>query len=120
MLRRQLWSFGKRRVEDRGIGPRDEQAGGIAFIIALNFAARRIWWGLGVPACPQRGLIQQRATIQVQNKDRCLGGSGIDFLQRRHSAFGKLKLAPAADYAHPLARRRASGLLLEHSQSVCE
>ena len=42
MFRRQLWTFRKRCVEDRGIGSRDKQAGRIALGVALNFAARRI------------------------------------------------------------------------------
>ena len=46
------------------------------------------------------------------------GRGGVDLLQRRHPAFGKLELAPATDHTHPLAGRRALRLFPEHPQSV--
>ena len=73
---------------------------------------------LRVAARAQRRLVQQRAAIQMQNEHRRIGRGGIDFIQRRHPALGELKLAPAADHAHPLSGRRALRLFLQHAQSV--
>src|ERR1051325_6228127 len=56
----------------------------------------------------------------MQNENRRVGSGGVDFLQRRHPAFGKLELAPAAHHADPLAGRRALRLVLEHTQAVGE
>jgi len=42
VFRRQLRAFGERRVKNGRVGPRDEQPGGIATAVALNFAAGRI------------------------------------------------------------------------------
>ena len=120
MLRRQLRSFGERGVKNRGVRTRDEQAGGIAAVVALDFAAGRIGRVLRVTAGAQRRLVQQRAAIQMQDENRRIRRGGVDFVQRRHPAFGELKLAPAADHAHPLAGRRALRLFLQHAQSVGE
>jgi hypothetical protein len=50
MLRRELRSLGQRRVEDHRIRPCNEQAGGIAILVALDFPAGRIGRVLGVTA----------------------------------------------------------------------
>ena len=120
MFRRQLRSFGKCRVENRRVRTRDEQPGRIASIVALNFSARGVGCVLRVTAGPQRRLVQQRAAIQMQNEDRRIGRSEVDFLQRRHPAFGELKFAPATHHTHPLTCWCAFGLLLEQSQSIRE
>src|SRR5712671_1737925 len=120
MFRWELRTFGERGVKNRRVGPRNEQAGRIAGMVALNFATGRIGRVLRVPARAQGGLIQQRATIQMENKDRSVRRDGIDLIERRHSSLGELKFAPAANYAHPLAGWRALRLFLEHSQSVRE
>ena len=56
----------------------------------------------------------------MQDENRRVRRGGVDFVERRHAAFGELKLAPTADHAHPLSRRRALRLFLQHSQSVGE
>src|SRR6058998_604778 len=66
VLRRELRPFGKRGVEDRRIRPRDEQAGGIAFTVALDFAAGWIRTVLCIAASSQGGPIEQRTAIQMQ------------------------------------------------------
>ena len=54
----------------------------------------------------------------MQHKDRRVGSGLVDFVQSRHAPFGELELRPAADYAHPLGRRRALCLLLQHMHGV--
>ena len=56
----------------------------------------------------------------MQDEDRRIRRGVVDFVQRRHPALGKLKFAPTANHAHPLARRRALCLLLQHAQRVGE
>ena len=43
MLRRELRPLGERRVKNRGVGTRDEQAGRVALGVLLDFATGRIW-----------------------------------------------------------------------------
>src|SRR5205085_8013756 len=74
----------------------------------------------GIAARAQRRFVQEAATIEVQDKYRRFGGDGVDFIQRRHPAFGELKLAPAPDDADPLSGRSALDLFLEHAQGVSE
>jgi hypothetical protein len=58
--------------------------------------------------------------VEVQDEDRRVGRGGVDLLQRRPAALGELELAPAADHADPLRRRRAFGLRPQHGQRVGE
>src|SRR5437763_1042326 len=58
MLGRKLWTFRERRVKNRGVRSRDEQSGGIALMVALDFTARRIGTVLRITARAQRCLIQ--------------------------------------------------------------
>ena len=52
----------------------------------------------------------------MQHKHRRVRRRVVDLLERRHPAFRKLEFRPPADNAHPLRRRRATGLLLEHGE----
>ena len=54
----------------------------------------------------------------MQHEYRGIWRRFIKLFQRRHTAFSELELAPAAHYAHPLRRRRAIGLIFEHSQRI--
>src|SRR5438094_7040914 len=54
----------------------------------------------------------------MQDENRRVRRGGVNFFQGRHAALSELKLAPAADYAHPLTRRRALCLVFQHPQSV--
>src|SRR5439155_24269966 len=120
MFRRQLWAFGERGVENRCVRSRDEHAGWIALCVALDFTAGRIRRVLRVTTSTHRRLVQQCAAIEMQNEYRCVRRGGVDFGERWHSTLGKLKFAPAADYAHPLAWRRALPLFPQHPQSIGE
>ena len=120
VLRRQLWTFGERGVENRRVWPRNEQSGRIAFAVTLNFSARRIGSVPGITASAECRLVQQRAAIQVQDEYWRVGGGGVDFLQAWHPALGKLKFAPTPNHPHPLTRRRALCLFLQHPQSIRE
>src|SRR5690606_22119565 len=42
ILNRQRWAFCQRRIEDHGVGSRDQHPGRLAVGIALNFASRWI------------------------------------------------------------------------------
>ena len=58
--------------------------------------------------------------VEVEDEDRRVGRRGVDLVQRRPAPLDELELAPAADHAHPLRRRRTRGLLLQHAQRVGE
>ena len=63
---------------------------------------------LGVADGAQRGAVQQRPVVEVQDEDRRVGRDGVDLVERRQPLFGELVFGEAADHAHPL-RRRACG-----------
>ena len=91
---------------------------GLPLLIALDFAAhwrRRVF---RIADRAQRRAIQKRAIVEMQHEYRRVGRGAVDFLESRHAPFGKLKLCPAADHAHPLRRRRARRLLLQHAQRI--
>ena len=120
LFRRQLGLLADGSVKNSGIGAGDEESGGVAVSVALDFTRRWIGSVFGVAAGPQRGFVQHTAAIQVQDEDRRFGGDGVDFIKRGHTPFGELELAPTADDADPLAGRCPLRLLFEHAQSVRE
>ncbi|MNN52637.1 hypothetical protein D3C81_1673480 [compost metagenome] len=54
----------------------------------------------------------------MQNEDRRVRRRAVNLLKGRHALFRELELVPAADHPHPLRRRRALGLVLEHAQGI--
>src|SRR5450830_634500 len=54
----------------------------------------------------------------MQHENRGVGCGEIEFLNRRHAAFGELKLGPATDYTYPLRVRCAISLRLQHAQCI--
>ncbi len=120
VLGRQLRPLGQRGVEDGGVGPRDQQAGGIAALVALDLAAGRIGRVLVVADGTQRGPVEHRLAIEVQDEDRRVGRRLVELLERGQALLGELELAPAADHAHPLRGRGAGGLLPQHAQTIRE
>ena len=106
ILERQLRALGERRVEDAGIRLGEQQPGRIACGVAHDLAARRIGRVLGVADRAQRGAVEQRAVIEMQEEDRRVGRDGVELLDRRQALLGELMLGEAADHAHPLRRRR--------------
>ncbi|MNI64104.1 hypothetical protein D3C73_1195230 [compost metagenome] len=42
----------------------------------------------------------------------------VELGQGRHALLGELEFVPATDHPHPLRRRRAVGLILEHAQGI--
>jgi hypothetical protein len=115
---RQLRAGGERRIEDQCVGLGQQQAGRLAGGVALDQPARRVGRVLGVAHRPQRGTVQQRAVVEVQDEDRRLGRGRVDLGQRRQALLRPLVLDEAADHPHPLRRRRAGGLRLEHRHRV--
>ena len=119
VLRRQLRPLRQRGVENHRVRSGDEQPGGIALLVALNFAAGRIGRVLACNRTARSAArFSKRAIIQMQDEDRRVRRRRVDFLQRRHAPLGELELGPAADHTHPLRRRRARGLFLQHAQRV--
>ena len=59
----------QRLVEDRGVGPGDEQPGRLAPLVPLDGAARRLGRVLRVADGPQRRPVQERPVVQVQDED---------------------------------------------------
>jgi len=120
LFRWQLGLLADGSVKNPGIGAGDEESGGVAVSVTLDFTRRRIGRVFGVAAGPQRGLVQHSAAIQVQDEDRRFGGDGVNLLEGRHATLGELELAPAANDSDPLAGRCPLCLLFEHAQGVCE
>ena len=118
LLQRQLRSFGQRGVEDHGVRARNQHPGWVAVGVALDLAARRVRRVFGIADHLQRGAVEQGAVVEVQDENRGVRGGGVDLVQRRHAAFGKLELGPAAHHAYPLRRRRAQSLLFQHPQGI--
>ena len=118
ILQRQLRPLGQGRVENHRVGSRHQHAGRVAVGISHNLATRRVRGITGIAGNPQRGPIKQGPVIQVQDKYRGIRGRLIEFFQGRHAFFGELEFVPAAHHPHPLRRRRALGLFLEHAQRI--
>ena len=72
----------------------------------------------GVADGAQGRLVQQRPVVEMKDEDRRVRRDRVDLLQRRQPALGELQLGEAADDAHPLRRRRARDLRLEHRHGV--
>lgn len=52
----------------------------------------------------------------MEDEDRGIRGSRVDFVQGRQPFFTELKFRPATNDAHPLRGRGAAGLLFKHLQ----
>ena len=83
------------RTADLG-GQTSTRAMGDAVLAALNLTAGRIGSILRIPHSTKSSRIQECAIIQVQDKDGRIRRHRIDFIKRRHTTFGKLKLIPPA------------------------
>ena len=118
VFQRQRGTLSQGRVEDEGVGPGDQHAGGIALGIALDLAAGWVGGVTVIAHRPERRSIQQRAIVEVQHEDRCVRRGPIQFLDGGHALFGELEFRPATHHPHPLRRGRVLGLLLEHTQSI--
>ncbi len=114
ILERQLRAFRERRVEDRRVRVREQQARRIARGIAQDRAARRLGRVLRITHDTQRGRVQQRTVVQMQDEHRRIGRDRVELVDRRQALLGELVFGEAADHAHPLRRRRDRDLLLEH------
>ena len=55
----------------------------------------------------QSSPVHQCPVVQMQDKNRRFGSNFVDFFQRWHSAFGKLKFRPTANHTNPLRIWRA-------------
>ena len=88
VARRVLLVFGRKlgalrqgRVEDRRIGPGDQQAGGIALRIALDLAAGRVRRILRVADRAQGRAVQQRPVVEMQDEDGCVRRNRVDLVE---------------------------------------
>ncbi|MNI30568.1 hypothetical protein D3C73_844200 [compost metagenome] len=54
----------------------------------------------------------------MQDEHRRVRRGLVEFFEGRHAFFGELEFVPATDHSHPLRRRRAIGLVLEHAQRI--
>ena len=120
LLVRQLRTLGECRIEDEGVGPRDQEARRIARLVAPDLARRRVGRVAGVADGAQGGAVEHRARVKVQHEHRGVGGGRVQLFQSRHALLGELKLGPAADHAHPMVHRRAPRLLAQHAHRVGE
>ena len=87
---------------------------------AHDLAAGRIRRVLGVADGAQRGGVEDRAVVEVQQENRRLGGDGVELGDGRQPLFSELVLAEAADHAHPLRRRCDGDLALQHAHGIGE
>ncbi len=104
----------ERLVQHGHVRARDQQAGRPAEAIALDLAAGRVRRVAAVADRAQRGRVQQRAIVQVQDEHRRIGRGRVEFVDRRQALLGELVLGEAADHAYPLRRGRDRHLPLEH------
>ncbi|MNG91044.1 hypothetical protein D3C79_499510 [compost metagenome] len=118
VFQRQLRPLGQGGVEDHRVGAGDEHAGRLAELVALDLATGWVRRVLGVAHGLECGAVEQRAVVEVEQEHRGVGRRLVDLVQGRHAFFGELEFVPAADHAHPLRRRRAGRLVLEHAQCV--
>jgi hypothetical protein len=70
----------------------------------------------GIAHHAQRGGVEQRAVVEVQDEHRRIGRHGVEFGDRRQALFGELVLGEAADHAHPL--RRGGAIHLRFSMAI--
>ena len=92
---------------------------GLPLLVPLDLAAGRVG---RVLACSRHA--RSAARFRSARSYRCRtntgvsGAAGVDLVEGRHPPLGELELGPAAHDAHPLRRRGAPRLLLEHAQGV--
>jgi hypothetical protein len=113
ILLRQHGRSAERSVQDRGARLRDEHPRRTTLRITQDRAAiegRRL---LVVAQHAQRGAVQERAIVQVQDEHGCFGRRRVDLVERGHAALCELEFAPAPDDAYPLRRRRVLRLDLQ-------
>ena len=120
ILQGQFGAFGQGRIQDHRVGTRHQHAGGIAVAIPHDLAARRVRRVLGVASHTQRGAVEQGTVVQVQHEHRGVRCGLVELFQGRHTLLGKLEFVPATHHAHPLRRRRAVRLVLEHAQGISQ
>ena len=120
IVERQLRPLGERRVEDAGVRLGEQQAGRIAVGVAHDLAAGRLRRVLGVADGAQRGAVEQRAVVEMQQENRRVGRDRVELVDGRQALLGELMLGEAADHAHPLRRRRDRDLALQHGHRVGE
>ena len=120
VLERQLGALGQRRVENGRVGLGEQQPGRLATRVADDLAARRLGRVLGVADSAQRGTVQERPVVEMQQEDRRVRRQCVDLLQRRQPLLRELMLGEAAHDPDPLRRRRACDLRLQHRHRVGE
>ncbi len=114
VLEWQLRAFGKRCVQNGGVGFGEQQACRIASPVAHNFASRWLGCVLRVAHHAQRRSIEDRAIIQMQDEHWRVRCNSVDLVDRGKALFVELMLREAAHHAHPLRRRGDRHLVLEH------
>ena len=118
IFQRQLRTLGQGRIQNHRVGAGDQHAGGVAVGVPLDFAARRVRRVAGIADHFQRGPVEQRAVVQMQDEYRGIGRSLVQFIEGRQAFFGKLEFVPATHHPHPLRCGRAVSLILEHAQGI--
>ncbi len=93
---------------------------GLPLRVAHDLAAGRLGRVLGVADGAQRGAVEQRAVVEMQQEHRRVGRDGVELVDGRQALLGELMLGEAADHAHPLRRRRDRDLPLQHGHRVGE
>ena len=116
----QLRPLRQRRIEDERRRLRDQHAGRLAVRILLDQAARGVGCVLGDAEGLERCAVEERTGIEMEEEDRRFGRRRVYLVEGRHAPLGELELRPAADNPHPLRRRRAVGLALEHAERIGE
>jgi hypothetical protein len=100
----QRWPPGKCRVEDSGIGLRQQQAGGATYAVADDFAGRRIRRVFGVTDRSQRRSIQERTVVKMKQENRRIRRDGVQLSDGEQAFLGELMLGETAGHPHPLRR----------------
>ncbi len=118
VFQRQFRPLGQGRIEDQRVGAGDQHAGRFALGVTLDLPAGRVRRVAGVADHFERGAVEQRAIIEMEDENRRIRRRLVQFVEGRHALLGELEFVPAADHPHPLRSGCALGLILEHAQGV--
>lgn len=116
IFRRQLGHPREHAQQADQAGGGDHEPGGIAGDVARDQPAHRIG---GVAAEAERAqprFVDEGAIIQMHDETGHVARRRVDLVERRQPLFLELVWRPTADHLHPVRRRRAARLLLQHLQ----
>src|SRR5688572_2649891 len=92
ILKRQLGRVSDSRVENQCAWLSNQESRGVSSSVTRDEPAGRIGRAPVKAKGAKRRPVQQRRVVEVQNEHGRVRSCLVDFVQRRHPAFGKLEL----------------------------